>query len=141
MEVLSRLNNDMRNLLICTEIVTAFVDNQLHIRRFTRGADKLFKLRQGDVGRPLAEIVTDLIYPDLTEVAQEVLRTLVFSERQIAAADGRWFAVRIMPYRNMEDVIGGVVITFTDITAFKRSETELLEENARLRKLLENKNL
>jgi two-component system CheB/CheR fusion protein len=118
-----------------------FLDNQLHIRRFTSGADKLFKLRQGDVGRPLSEIVTDLVYPDLTEVAREVLRTLVFSERQIAAGDGRWFAVRIMPYRTMEDVIGGVVITFADITAFKRLETELLEENARLKELLENKNI
>ena len=133
MDELSRLNNDMRNLLNSTEIVTVFLDNQLHIRRFTSGADKLFKLRHGDVGRPLAEIVTDLIYPDLTEVAQEVLRTLVFSERQIAAGDGRWFAVRIMPYRTMEDVIGGVVITFADITAYKRSETELLEENSRLK--------
>ncbi len=59
------------------------------------------------------------IYPGMTEEAREVLRTLVFSEKQIAATDGRWFSVRIMPYRTMEDVIGGVVITFADITAAK----------------------
>jgi two-component system CheB/CheR fusion protein len=73
----------------------------------------------------------------MTEEAREVLRTLVFSEKQIAASDGRWFLVRIMPYRTMEDVIGGVVITFANITAAKTLEAQLREENARLKSLLE----
>jgi two-component system CheB/CheR fusion protein len=137
MNELSRLNNDMRNLLNSTEIVTVFLDNDLHVRRFTPGANKLFKLIPGDVGRPLSDIASDLLYPGMTEEAQEVLRTLVFSEKQITATDGRWYTVRIMPYRTMEDVIGGVVITFADITAAKTLEAELREENARLKKLLE----
>jgi two-component system CheB/CheR fusion protein len=137
MDDLARTNNDMRNLLNSTEIVTVFLDNNLHIRRFTPGADKLFKLRLGDVGRPLDEIVTDLIYPDLNEVAREVLRTLVFCEKQITATDGHWFSVRIMPYRTIEDVIGGVVITFADISSFKKTELELRGENERFKKLAE----
>jgi len=138
LDELARVNNDMRNLLNSTEIVTVFLDNQLHIRRFTSGADKLFKLLPGDVGRPLSDIVNDLLYPEMTNEAQEVLRTLVFSEKQITTTDGRWFSVRIMPYRTMEDVIGGLVITFTDITKAKQLETELRNENARLKGLLEN---
>ena len=137
MDELSRMNNDMRNLLNSTEIVTVFLDNELHVRRFTTGADKLFKLIPGDVGRPLSDIVSDLLYPGMTEEAREVLRTLVFSEKQIATTDGRWFLVRIMPYRTMEDVIGGVVITFANITAAKTLEAELREEIARLKKLLQ----
>ncbi|KAB0663821.1 PAS domain-containing protein [Oryzomonas japonica] len=136
MDDLARVNDDMRNLLNSTEIVTVFLDGKLHVRRFTSGADKLFKLLPGDVGRPLSDIASDLCYPGMMDEAQEVLRTLVFSEKQIAATDGRWFSVRIMPYRTMADVIGGVVITFADITAFKRSETELRAENARLAALL-----
>ena len=101
MDELSGINNDMRNLLNSTEIVTVFLDNELRIRRFTTGANKLFKLIPGDVGRPLSDIVNDLLYPGMTEEAREVLRTLVFSEKQIAATDGRWFSVRIMPYRTM----------------------------------------
>jgi two-component system CheB/CheR fusion protein len=66
-----------------------------------------------------------------------VLRTLIFSERQIATSNGRWFTVRIMPYRTVEDVIGGVVITFADITAAKVLEAKLREENERLKKLLQ----
>ncbi|KAF0154981.1 MAG: two-component system chemotaxis family CheB/CheR fusion protein [Syntrophaceae bacterium] len=134
MDELSWINDDMKNLLNSTEIVTVFLDNELHVRRFTTGADKLFSLLPGDVGRPLSDITNDLLYPTMTEEAQEVLRTLVFSEKQIAASDGRWFLVRIMPYRTMEDVIGGVVITFSNITAAKTLEAELREEIAGLKK-------
>ena len=133
MDEMSWINNDMKNLLNSTQIVTVFLDNDLHIRRFTTGADKLFKLIPGDVGRPLSDIVSDLLYPTMTEEAREVLRTLVFSEKQITTADGRWFSVRIMPYRTVEDVIGGVVITFANITATKTLEAELREEIERLK--------
>jgi two-component system CheB/CheR fusion protein len=136
-EELARIDNDMRNLLNSTEIVTVFLDKDLRVRRFTTGADKLFKLLPGDVGRPLSDLSSDLLYPELPEEAQGVLRTLAFTERQIAATDGRWFRVRIMPYRTMEDVIGGVVITFTDITAVKILEAELRGEIARLNKPVE----
>ncbi len=131
------MNDDMRNLLNSTEIVTVFLDNELHVRRFTTGADKLFKLIPGDVGRPLSDIASNLLYPGMSEDAQEVLRTLAFSEKQIATTDGRWFAVRIMPYRTMEDVIAGVVITFSNITAAKALEAELREEISRLKKHLQ----
>ncbi len=136
-EELARMNNDMKNLLNSTEIITIFLDNALHIRRFTSGANKIFKLIPGDVGRPLSDIVSDLLYPGMTEQAEEVLRTLAYSEKQVSASDGRWFSVRIMPYRTLEDVIDGVVITFMDITIAKRLETELREENARVKGLLE----
>jgi len=134
MDELARTNNDMRNLLNSTEIVTVFLDNELHVRRFTTGANKLFKLIPGDVGRPLSDIASDLLYHGMTEEAREVLRSLVFTEKQVTTTDGRWFTVRIMPYRTMDDVIGGVVITFADITVAKRLETELRDEIARLKK-------
>lgn len=132
MEELSWNNNDMKNLLNSTEIVTVFLDNQLKVRRFTTGADKLFKLIPSDVGRPLSDIVSNLQYPELSTEAEEVLRTLVFTEKQVTTTDGSWYLVRIMPYRTTEDVIGGVVITFTNITAAKKLEAELREKIARL---------
>jgi len=133
MDELFKVNDDMRNLLNSTEIVTVFLDNKLHIRRFTNGADKIFKLIPGDVGRPLSDIVNNLLYPEMIEETQEVLRTLVFSEKQIATTKGCWYSVRIMPYRTMEDVIGGVVITFTNITVAKTLEAELRAEISRLK--------
>lgn len=133
MDELARVNDDMRNLLNSTEIVTIFLDNDLHVRRFTPGANKIFKLIPGDVGRPLSDLASDLVYPEMSEQALEVLRTLVFSEKQVSTNDGRWYAVRIMPYRTMNDVIAGLVMTFTNITAAKELEGELREENDQLR--------
>jgi two-component system CheB/CheR fusion protein len=128
MEELDWINNDMLNLLNSTEIITVFLDNQLRIRRFTTGADKLFKLIPSDIGRPLSDIVSNLHYSELSAEADEVLRTLVFSEKQITTTDGRWYSVRILPYRTTEDVIGGVVVTLSNITAFKVLEAELREK-------------
>jgi len=122
---LSLVNDDMQNLLNSTDIATVFLDDQLRVRRFTTHATKLFKLIPGDVGRPLSDIVTDLNYPKLQDDAREVLRSLVFSDRQIATGDGRWYQVRIMPYRTQQNLISGVVITFSDITIAKRLESEL----------------
>jgi len=136
MDEMTQTDNDMRNLLNSTEIVTVFLDKKLHIRRFTNGANKLFKLIPGDVGRPLSDIVSDLLYPEMTEEALSVLRSLSSSEKQITATDGRWFSVRIMPYRTMEDVISGVVITFAEITVAKRLEQQLREENAEFKSQL-----
>lgn len=129
---LSHLNDDMRNFLNSTEVATIFLDNKLNIRRFANASSKLFKLIPGDVGRPLSDIVNDLCYPEMISDAEDVLRTLVFSEKQVSTNDGRWFSVRIMPYRTLGDVIDGVVITMTDITTFKKLEEELRDEVKKL---------
>lgn len=128
-----RVNNDMENLLNSTEIVTVFLDNQLQVRRFTTGANRLFKLIPGDVGRPLTDIVANLAYPQLYEHVQDVLRKLVSVENVVSTLDGRWFLVRIMPYRTMDKMIDGVVITCNDITGSKKVEDELREEIAQLK--------
>ena len=133
MEELTRMNNDISNLLNSTEIVTVFLDGQLRVRRFTTGANKLFKFIPADVGRSLSDINNDLIYPGMLEDAQEVLRTLVFSEKQISTGDGRWFTVRIMPYRTLENKIDGVVMTLSEITTAKTLEAKLREEIAKNR--------
>lgn len=122
---LSRASNDMNNLLNSMEIATVFLDGALNIRRFTRHISHLFKLIAADVGRPLSDIVTDLDYPELQQDAQEVLRTLVFVEKQVRASEERWFKVRIMPYRTQDNLIDGVVITFIDISETKKLEAEL----------------
>jgi two-component system CheB/CheR fusion protein len=122
---LSLVNSDMKNLLNSTDIATIFLDNVLHIRRFTTQATQIYKLIAGDVQRPLSDISSDLIYPELEEDANEVLRTLVFSEKQIPTRSGRWFTVRIMPYRTVDNVIDGLVLTFINITSAKELESRL----------------
>jgi two-component system CheB/CheR fusion protein len=124
---LSRANNDMKNLLNSTDIATLFLDDALKVRRFTTQTASIIKLIAGDVGRPITDITTDLDYPDLVTDVREVLRSLAFMEKQIATRDGRWFLMRIMPYRTLENRIDGVVITFSDITEAKTLEARLRE--------------
>lgn len=122
---LSSTNNDMKNLLNSTDIATIFLNSSLQIRRFTEQATRIFKLIPGDVGRPLADIVTELDYSDFQKDIKAVLDTLIFSEKQIAGPDGNWHIVKILPYRTQNNVIDGVVITFIDISVAKKLEAEL----------------
>jgi two-component system CheB/CheR fusion protein len=138
---LSRSNNDMKNLLNSTDIATLFLDNDLKVRWFTTQASKIIKLIPGDVGRPITDLASDLLYPELVADAAEILQKLGFAEKSIAARDGRWFTVRIMPYRTLDDRIDGLVITFTDITVAKTLEAQLREKQALLEKLVARQSL
>lgn len=124
-----RANNDMNNMLNSTEIATLFLDMKLNIRRFTENLTNIFKLRISDIGRPYTDLVSDLNYPEIDQHAQKVLKTLTTIESITSAKDGRWFSVRIMPYRTTDDRIDGLVITFTDITIAKKLELELKKAN------------
>jgi two-component system CheB/CheR fusion protein len=133
-EDLSRASNDMKNLLDSTDIATLFLDKELNVRRFTPQATKIIKLIAADAGRPITDLASDLSYPELAEDAREVLRKLAAMEKAISARDGRWFTVRIMPYRTQDDRIDGVVITFTNITEAKKLEAELRKNQPILEK-------
>ena len=125
---LALAQSDMKSLLNSTEIAMLFLDQNLNVRRFTDRAAKIINLRDSDIGRPLSDLTTSLQYPTLPDDARETLRTMVFSEKQIQSSDQRWFSVRIMPYRRLDNMIDGAVITFVDITATKQVEATLRKE-------------
>ena len=127
-------SNDTKNLLNSTEIATLFLDKDLNIRRFTDSATTIFKLRNADVGRPYTDLVSDLQYPEMDKHARQVIRTLTTIETPIKTNDGRWYNVRIMPYRTLDDRIDGLIITFMDITFAKKMENELKEAKEELLK-------
>ncbi len=131
---LSRASNDMKNLLDSTDIATLFLDKELNVRRFTPQATKIIKLIAADAGRPITDLASDLCYPELADDAREVLRKLASIEKPIGARDGRWYTVRIMPYRTQDDRIDGVVITFANITIAKKLEAKLRGNQASLEK-------
>jgi transcriptional regulator with PAS, ATPase and Fis domain len=135
----TRTNNDIKNLLDSTAIATLFLDNNLCVRRFTSETSRVTQLIPSDVGRPITDIASALLYPELAEDARQVLRTLVRVERQIPTPDGNWFAAHILPYRTLENMIDGLVITFIDITVSKKLEAELRATEARFRERLDQK--
>jgi len=138
LDELSRASNDMKNLLDSTEIATIFLDDSLCIRRYTEQATRFLRLIPTDVGRPITDVTTDLVFPELPHDVAKVLRTLVPMEQVVTTKDGRWFSARVMPYRTLDDFIEGVVITFVDVTAAKRLESELRSSRERFGALLEN---
>jgi len=134
---LSRVNDDMKNLLDSTEIATLFLEGDLRIRRFTTQAAKLINLIPGDIGRPVTHIASEVLYPELPQDVAEVLRSLIFREKLIGTQDGRWFNARIMPYRTLDNRIDGVVVTLVDMTKAKTLENELRQALAELGRLAE----
>jgi two-component system, chemotaxis family, CheB/CheR fusion protein len=119
-EELSRANDDMTNLLNATDIATIFLDNELNIKRHTEQAKRVIRLIPSDVGRSIGDLVSRLNYERLVEDAREVLRTLVFKEIEVQGkGDGKWYLMRILPYRTTENRIDGLVVTFVDLTRVK----------------------
>jgi len=121
-EQLSGMQDDMKNLLDAISVGTVFLDERLRVKRFTRDADRIYRLVPTDVGRPLADIKSSLVDHDLLAEAQQVLDTLVPVERDVRCADGAWYLARLLPYRTADNAIRGVVLTFTDVR--KRMEAE-----------------
>ncbi len=127
---LALAQSDMQNLLNSTDIATLFLDNDLNVRRYTEQAVGIFHLREADVGRPLSDLASTLDYPQLQTDVKETLRTLAPCAKSVVASDGRWFSVRIMPYRTLANMIQGAVLTFVDISAAKALEFRLREAHA-----------
>jgi two-component system CheB/CheR fusion protein len=113
---LTRTNNDMNNLLAGTGIGTVFIDNQMCIRRFTPAVTSVINLIPTDIGRPLNHIVSNLVgFDHLMDEIQSVLSTRNPKEAEVETRTGARYLLRILPYRTLENVIEGVVITFIDI--------------------------
>ena len=115
-EQLTGMQDDMKNLLDNISVGSIFLDRRLLIRRFTRDATAVYRLVPSDVGRPLSDIRCELQDVDLLADAQSVLDTLAPVEREVRTAGNTWYLARIKPYRTMDNVIDGVVLTFNDVT-------------------------
>ena len=139
---LSQANNDINNLLASTQIGTIFLDTNLKIKRFTPAATDIFNLIQTDLDRPISDITSKIRYKQLKKDSQEVLDTLMVKETEVQDTNNNWFAIRMSPYRTIENIIDGVVITFVNITKIKRAEKALRdsETNRRLAAVVRDSN-
>jgi two-component system, chemotaxis family, CheB/CheR fusion protein len=120
-EELGRANSDLQNLMASTKIATIFLDREMRIKRFTPSSTEIFNFIPSDQGRPLADLTHNLDYPTMRQDATGVLADLNMIEREVKDMDGKWFLIRMSPYRTTEDKIAGVVITFIDITERKKN--------------------
>ena len=128
LEDLSAAHDDMHNLLNSTQIATIFVDNAQRVRRFTSEAATIVNLIQSDIGRPLQHMTTNLSYAGIVNDLTEVLETLSPREREVKTTQGKWFNMRIIPYRTISNRIDGAIITFVNIDDQKKAQ-KMIEES------------
>jgi two-component system CheB/CheR fusion protein len=138
-EELSRANSDMANLLESTQIATLFLDRNLAVKSFTPATKDLFRLVESDAGRPIMHVRARFEGDTVQEDAERVLRTLTTVERQVHSNETEArYIMRIMPYRTVDNVISGVVITFTDVTQIAAAEARINQLSLDLRNRVES---
>ncbi|NBC16429.1 MAG: PAS domain S-box protein [Bacteroidetes bacterium] len=139
-EELAQANSDLRNLMDATSIGIIFLDDALRLSRYTQAIEDIFNITRADLGRPLAHFTHRLAYAGLLADAERVLNDLQVVGREVQAddANGRWYLMRMRPYRTADDKVDGVVITFVDITEQKVAEERLEESQHRLAAIVEN---
>jgi two-component system CheB/CheR fusion protein len=115
----------LQNLFESTDVATIFLDRKLVIRSFTPAVGKVFNILPTDRGRPITDLSSRL---NLTGFADDI--HLVFTdgdpiERRVDG-DGRGpnYLVRLAPYRDGDQRIEGIVITFVDVTSLTQSEAK-----------------
>ncbi|HET7097117.1 MAG TPA: chemotaxis protein CheB [Casimicrobiaceae bacterium] len=135
---LSQSNNDLTNLLASVQLAIVMLGPDLRIRRYTPAAEKLFNLIPGDVGRPLSDIKLSIATDELERLMQEVIQNVTVHEREVQDRGGRWYLMRLRPYRTVENHIDGVVLVMLDIHEQKNSEQALRESEARFEMLADH---
>ncbi|MGI8891080.1 MAG: PAS domain S-box protein [Chthoniobacterales bacterium] len=134
LEDVARSNSDLQNLIASTDIGTIFLNRQLRIKRFTPRIKELFNVIASDIGRPLSDLTKKIDYTRLPDDAEQVLRDLVPIECEVHHESGRYFLVRIVPYRTADDRIDGVVLNFIDITKRREAEEQVRQSEQRFRR-------
>jgi two-component system CheB/CheR fusion protein len=137
-EETGKANDDLNNLIASTDIATVFVDSGLRIKRFTPRATDIFSIIASDIGRSLLDLTHRLDYDELADDVSATFETLRPVEREVRSNDGRWYIVRLLPYRTTEDRIEGAIMTFFDISARRHAEERARVNEARMRMVAES---
>ncbi|SAK58411.1 chemotaxis protein [Caballeronia fortuita] len=136
----AKANDDLQNIIAATEIATVFVDKQIRVKRFTTSATRVFKLIDVDIGRSLFDITHSLRYSSLADDVKQAFETLKLIEREVESSDGKWYLMRLLPYRTADDRIDGAVLTLIDITARHQAEESARIGEERLRLVAQSTN-
>jgi len=136
LDQLASIHDDMNNLFNSTEIAAIFLDNELHVKRFTPKAQELVRLIPSDIGRSIQDFATNIKYKNLINEIKEVQKTLIPKQFEAHSRNSKDYLVRILPYRTLSNMIDGVIITFddiSDVTSHKKNEKKLQELNEALK--------
>jgi two-component system CheB/CheR fusion protein len=134
---LGQSQDDLSNLMASIQVGIIFLDTNLKIKKFTPSVTNVIPLIYTDLGRPISNFTSELLYQNMSKDAEQVLDTLAPFEKEVQAKDGTWYDLRITPYRTTENVIQGVVVTFIDVSKQKRDAITLKRVNEHLNLIME----
>src|SRR5436309_8710374 len=129
---LTQANNDFVNLLSSVNIAMVMLGGDLRIRRVTPQAEKLLGLIPTDLGRVITNIRPNIDVPDLEQMIVKVINTVTVQEREVRDRDGHWYLLRILPYKTLENMIEGAVLTLVDINVLKNNLEEIRQSHDHL---------
>ena len=129
---LTELNNDIDNLLNSTEIGTVFLDEKLHVRKFTPLSQSVFNIIDSDLGRPFHHITNKLVDLDINKAIQKVMDNSTMTDFKVKTKDNNWYFIRILPYNVAPQIFAGTVITLIEISDLVDVENALITSKARL---------
>lgn len=115
-------NSDLANLLASIDLAIVILRGDMHIRRFTPAAKLLLNLIDADIGRPISNIRSNIEIPDLEQRVLQVIETIIPQEVELQDRNGRWYILRLRPYRTLDNRIEGAVMTLVDIDSVKEAE-------------------
>ncbi|PYQ29121.1 MAG: chemotaxis protein CheR [Acidobacteria bacterium] len=118
-------NNDLSNLLASIDIPIVMLDSALHIRRFNPGAQRVLNLIPGDAGRPIGDLKMPLNVDGFDQMVVSVIENLEVREMEVQDRSGRWYMLRVRPYKTMDNKIDGAVLTLIDIDRLKKKNSSL----------------
>jgi PAS domain S-box-containing protein len=122
---LHRIISDLSNILTSGQLCIVVLGNDLSIRRFTPLAEKILNILPTDVGRPITHIKPNFDLPELEGKLLEAIHSVTPSTEEVQDRHGRWFSLRIFPYKTVDNRIDGAVLVLVDIDAVKRSEDQV----------------
>jgi len=128
-QMFMEVNDELFDLLSNSNIGAMCLDLEMRIESVTPGIQEHFHIRRDDIGRPLTDLASNLIYEDLAPDIKEVIASANLKEVVIPSKDGRWFNMRISPHLDADGKIVGVVISLTDITHLKTREEEIKDRS------------
>jgi hypothetical protein len=132
------VNGDLTNLIESIDVVYVVLDSELRIRRFTPTALKVMNLIPGDIGRPIGDLKTNLQVDNLTDLIQEAIVKVRYREQDVRDLTGRWYSMKIQPYKTQDHRIDGAILALSDVDALRRVEESARALEANVRSLVRN---
>src|SRR5262249_24105808 len=135
---LGKANSDLANFLASSQLPLVMLGRDLRLSRFTPQAEKLLNLIDADVNRPISDLRLPIDVANLEHRLAEVIDTVVPQEQEVQDKTGRWYSVRLRPYKTLENKIEGAVMVLVDIDAQKQTLAAIQESEQRFRLLADS---